>query len=69
MQRIVVKTHTYLCNNAIKNIQTKYKGKEMKLHCLALASILTMELFDIHPIPFFRRIQHPIRGISTQTIQ
>ncbi len=69
MRRIVDKTHTDLCNNAIKDMQTKFKGKEMKLHCLALASILTMELFDIHPIPFFRRIQHPIRSISTQTIQ
>jgi hypothetical protein len=69
MQKIVVETHTDLRNNAIKNMQTKFKGKEMKLHCLALASILTMELFDIHPIPFFRRIQHPIRRISTQTIQ
>jgi len=34
MRRIVVKTHTDLRNNAIKNMQTKFKGKEMKLHCL-----------------------------------
>jgi hypothetical protein len=67
MWRIVVKTHTDLCNNAIKNMQTKCKGKETK-YCLALARILT-ELFNINPIPFFKRIQHPIRSISTQAIQ
>ncbi len=30
MRRIVVKAHTDLCNNAIKNMQMKFKGKEMK---------------------------------------
>jgi hypothetical protein len=30
MRRIVVKTHTDLRNNAIKNMQMKFKGKEMK---------------------------------------
>jgi hypothetical protein len=30
MWRIVVKTHTDLCNNAIKNMQIKFKGEEMK---------------------------------------
>jgi hypothetical protein len=34
MRRVVVKTHTDLRNNAIKNMQTKFKGKEMKPHCL-----------------------------------
>jgi hypothetical protein len=27
MQRIVVKTYTDLCNNAIKNMQIKFKGE------------------------------------------
>ncbi len=30
MRRIVVKTHIDLCNNAIKNMQIKFKGEEMK---------------------------------------
>ena len=30
MQRVVVKTHTDLCNNAIKNMQIKFKGEDMK---------------------------------------
>ena len=30
MRRIVVKTHTNLRNNAIKNMQIKFKGEEMK---------------------------------------
>jgi hypothetical protein len=30
MRRIVVKTHTDLRNNAIKNMQTKFKGEELK---------------------------------------
>jgi hypothetical protein len=30
MQGIVVKTHSDLCNNAIKSIQIKFKGEEMK---------------------------------------
>ena len=30
MRRIVVKTHTDLRNNAIKNMQIKFKGEEMK---------------------------------------
>jgi hypothetical protein len=30
MRRIVVKTHTDLRNNAIKNTQIKFKGEEMK---------------------------------------
>jgi hypothetical protein len=34
IRRVVVKTHTDLRNNAIKNMQTKFKGKEMKPHCL-----------------------------------
>ena len=35
MRRIIVKTHKDLCNNAIKNMQTKSKGREMKSNCLA----------------------------------
>jgi hypothetical protein len=30
MQRILVKTHTDLCNNTIKNKQIKFKGEDMK---------------------------------------
>jgi hypothetical protein len=30
MRRIVVKTHTDLRNNAIKNMQIKFKGEEMR---------------------------------------
>ena len=30
MRRIVVKSHTDLRNNAIKNMQTKFKGEELK---------------------------------------
>ncbi len=30
MRRIVVKTHTDLRSNAIKNMQIKFKGEEMK---------------------------------------
>ena len=30
MQRIVVKSHTDLRNNAIKNMQMKFKGKDLK---------------------------------------
>jgi hypothetical protein len=30
MRRIVVKTHTDLCNNANKNMQIKFKGEDMK---------------------------------------
>ena len=30
MRRIVVKTHTDLQNNAIKNMQMKFKGKDLK---------------------------------------
>ena len=29
MRRIVVKTHTHLRNNAIKNMQIKFKGEDM----------------------------------------
>jgi hypothetical protein len=30
MRRIVLKTHTDCCNNAIKNMQIKFKGEDMK---------------------------------------
>jgi hypothetical protein len=30
MQRILVKTHTDLCTNAIENMQIKFKGEDMK---------------------------------------
>jgi hypothetical protein len=30
MRRILVKAHTDLCNNAIKNMQIKFKGEDMK---------------------------------------
>ena len=30
MQRVVIKTHADVQNNAIKNMQTKFKGKQNK---------------------------------------
>ena len=40
MQRIVVKTHTDLRNNAIKNMQMKFKGEELKLMYFAKFALL-----------------------------
>ena len=35
MQRVVIKTHTDVWNNAIKNMQTKFKGKPKQENILA----------------------------------
>ena len=69
MRRIVVKTHTDLRNNAIKNMQMKFKGEELKWVYFAKSRAYS------HPLAFnikhlaSRGIHFPFRNIWTQPIQ